>query len=387
MIHDPRYEDTPEPEELEDLSPSDPDDPLFLPERDATPDENSYAQHGIPPNGLSSYPLYPPIPAPSSTPNTLPPLPALYRTQASTGTSRSRPRPQNDQSMAEPWHGAGPSSHHLQGGGEGSGSGLAMHRGSVPMETHAMTRSSSSRGERRRRVGSTPTVNQNSEASRIASDLERVAAATSRLTVASPSWTRWNGFDSPASGSASSSGVGTPTGAITPRERDRDARRTLANLHQHLRPEQLMTPTHAPPPLRTTSGGSSASGSSNRADAGSSRSLPVAEPALGGNTSDSSAASASKEGGEGGDEEIDTHDRRSRNRDSDATVKALRTSSSVRRGSVATVEEGGRSASPATRHKKGLRGALSSAEQYASTFLFGGKGKARDQSPGGSRPK
>jgi len=87
---------------------------------------------------------------------------------------------------------------------------------------------------------------------------------------------------------------------------------------------------------------------------------------------------------DGGAEEIDGHDRRPTNRDSGATVKGPR-SNCLRRGSITD----GRSLSPThgTRSKKGIRGALSSAEQYASTLLFGGKGKAGDQSPGGSRSR
>jgi len=117
--------------------------------------------------------------------------------------------------------------------------------------------------------------------------------------------------------------------------------------------------------------------------------LPVAGAFLlqanGDNVSDSSATSREQEKeADGGDEEIDGHDRRPRNSDSDTTIRGPR-SNSLRRGSITD----GRSASPVhgTRPKKGIRGGLSSAEQYASTRLFGGKGTARDQSPGDSRSR
>jgi hypothetical protein len=297
----------------------------------------------------------------------------------------------------------------------------APHRGSLPMETHRMERNEASRGDRRRRTGYVPSAGgeASSRTTQLASsgELERVAEQAShssrqhhlRSSVDArtalgeagpasrshtPPWNRWNGFDSPASTSGSSTPVGSPANSGTSTSA---ARRTLQNLNLHLRPHQLMTST-SPLVSGPGSGGWAShaharhTGRTPYAAAGStvsSRTLPVAGVFLlqanGDNASDSSATSREREkDADGGDEEIDVHDRRSRNRDSDATVKGLR-SVSLRRGSITN----GRSPSPAsphgTRPKKGIRGALSSAEQYASTLLFGGKGKARDQSPGGSR--
>jgi hypothetical protein len=295
------------------------------------------------------------------------------------------------------------------------------HRGSLPVEIHRMERSEASRGDRRRRTTHVRNAGggASSRTTQLASsgELDRVAeqascnnrprqlrssvdqsiplgeAATSR--GATPPWNRWHGLDSPASTSGSSTPVGSHANSGTPTSA---ARRTLQNLNLHLRSHQLMTSTSS-----QGSGGGSGSrpGSSSRTphtharDAGrtpyaaagstvSTRSLPVTVvQASRDNVSDSSATSREKDAD---DEEIDVHDRRSRNRDSDATVKGFR-STSLRRGSITD----GRSPSPAspngTRPRKGIRGALSSAEQYASTLLFGGKGKARDQSPGGSRSR
>lgn len=292
-----------------------------------------------------------------------------------------------------------------------------------------MERNEASRGDRRRRMGAVPSAGggTSSRATQLASsgELDRVAEQASHSTrqhqlrsyveprtalgeAASasrehtPPWNRWNGFDSPASTSGSSTPVGSPANSGPSTSA---ARRTLQNLNLHLRPHQLMSSTL---PLGSGAGLGTGPGSTSRlphphardtgrtpyAAAGStvsSRSLPITgtfpAQANGDNTSDSSATSREREkDADGGDEEIDAHDRRSRNRDSDATVKGLR-SGSLRRGSLTD----GRSPSPASpngaRPKKGIRGALSSAEQYASTLLFGGKGKARDQSPGGSRSK
>jgi len=295
------------------------------------------------------------------------------------------------------------------------------------MGVHRMERNEASRGDRRRRTGPVPNTGSgaSSRITQLASsgELERVAeqanqrfrqhqawssvdpktslgepASASRAHT--PPWNRWNGFDSPASTSGSSTPVGSPA---NPGASTSAARRTLQNLNLYLRPHQLMTSTS---PLG--SGAESGSGPGSWAphthvrDTGrtpyaaagstvSSRALPIAGTFLvhanGDNASDSSATSREREkDADGGDEEIDAHDRRSRNRDSDATVKGLR-SSSLRRASLTDR----RSPSPASpngaRPKKGIRGALSSAEQYASTLLFGGKGKARDQSPGGSRSR
>jgi hypothetical protein len=286
-----------------------------------------------------------------------------------------------------------------------------------------MERSEPSRGDRRRRMGPVPNASGgvSSRSTQPASSGEVVkfaeqascssnqhqlwSSVDAKLSLAeaakpsrgpTPPWNGWNGFDSPPSTSGRSTPVGSPT---NPGVSTSAARRALHNLNLHLRPHQLMTSASS---LGTNAGSGSSPGSSSRAlhprDTGrtlyaaagstvSSRTLPVVGASSvqvnGGNTSDSSTTSREKDA-DGGDEEIDAHDRRSRNRDSDATVKGFR-SSSLRRGSIAD----GRSPSPAstngTRPRKGIRGALSSAEQYASTILFGGKGKARDQSPGGSR--
>ena len=306
-----------------------------------------------------------------------------------------------------------------------------LHRGSLPTEIHRMERNEALRGDRRRRMAALPGASggASSRATQLASsgELDRVAEhashssrqhqlrssveprtslgeAASASRGHTPPWNRWNGFDSPASTSGSSTPVGSPanSGASTSA-----ARRTLQNLNLHLRPHQLASSTS---PLGSGAGLGTGPGSSSRplhthardtgrtpyAAAGgtvssSSRSLPIAGTFLvqvnGDNASDSSTTSPEREkDADGGDDGIDVHDRRSRNRDSDATVKGLR-SSSVRRGSLTDR----RSPSPASpngaRPKKGIRGAFSSAEQYASTLLFGGKGKARDQSPGGSRSK
>jgi len=290
-----------------------------------------------------------------------------------------------------------------------------------------MERNEASRGDRRRRTGQVPSAGgaAGSRTTQLASsgELERVAEQAyhssrqhhlrspvdpkTTLEEAAPAsrghtppWNKWNGFDSPASTSGSSTPVGSPanSGASTS-----VARRTLQNLNLHLRPHQLMTSAS---PLGSGTGSGSGPGSSSwvthaharhtgrtpysaAGSTASTRMLPVAGAFLlqanGDNASDSSATSREREKeADGGDEEIDVHDRRPRNRDSDATVKGPR-SNSLRRGSITD----GRSPSPAngTRPKKGIRGALSSAEQYASTLLFGGKGKARDQSPGGSRSR
>lgn len=293
-----------------------------------------------------------------------------------------------------------------------------------------MERNEASRGDRRRRMGPVPsaTGGASNRATQLASsgELDRVAEqashssrqhqlrsfveprkslgeAASASREHTPPWNRWNGFDSPASTSGSSTPVGSPanSGASTSA-----ARRTLQHLNLHLRPHQLTSSTS---PLGSGAGLGTGLGSSGRSphtharDTGrtpyaatgstvSSRSLPIAGTFLvqvtGDNASDSSATSREREREKDADggEEIDAHDRRSRNRDSDATVKGPR-SSSLRRGSLTDR----RSPSPASpngvRRRKGIRGALSSAEQYASTLLFGGKGKARDQSPGGSRSK
>jgi hypothetical protein len=294
------------------------------------------------------------------------------------------------------------------------------------MEIHRMERNDASRGDRRRRAGHVSSAG-GGASSRItqlanSGELDRVAEQASHssrqhhlrssvdarkivgeTTSASrdhtPPRNRWNGSDSPASTSGSSTPVGSlaNSGASTSA-----ARRQLQNLNPHLRPHQFMTST-SPLGSGTGSGSGPGSGSwaphahtrhSGRTTAGStvrSRTPPVAGVLLlranGDNASDSSATSREREkDADGGDEEIDAHDRRSRNRDSDATVKGLR-SNSLRRGSITD----GRSPSPAspngTRPKRGIRGALSSAEQYASTLLFGGKGKTRGQSPGGSRSR
>lgn len=294
-----------------------------------------------------------------------------------------------------------------------------------------MERNEASRGDRRRRTGHVPGTGggASSRTTQLANsgELDRVAEQAShssrqhhsrasvdaRKTVGeaasasrghTPPRNRWNGFDSPASTSGSSTPVGSPanSGASTSA-----ARRQLQNLNLHLRPHQFMTSTS---PLGSGTGSGSGpessswaphaqtrhSGRTPYAAAGStvsSRTLPVAGTLLlqanGDNASDSSATSRERErekDADGGDEEIDVHDRRSRNRDSDATVKGPR-SNSLRRGSITD----GRSPSPAspngTRPKRGIRGALSSAEQYASTLLFGGKGKTRGESPGGSRSR
>ena len=300
------------------------------------------------------------------------------------------------------------------------------HRGSPPMEVHRMERNEASRGDRRRRAGHVPSVG-GGASSRItqlanSGELDRVAERASqssrqhhlrssvdaRKTVGeaasasrghTPPRSRWNGFDSPASTSGSSTPVGSPANAGASTSA---ARRQLQNLNLHLRPHQFMNSTS---PLGSGTGSGTGPGSSSwaphtharhssRTPGGStatSRTLPVAGPPLlrpnGDNASDSSATSREREkDADGGDEEIDAHDRRSRNRDSDATVKGLR-SNSLRRGSITD----GRSPSPAspngTRPKRGIRGALSSAEQYASTLLFRGKGKTRSESPGGSRSR
>ena len=300
------------------------------------------------------------------------------------------------------------------------------HRGSLPIEIHRMERNDASRGDRRRRTGHVSGASgaASSRTTQLASsgELDRVAEQAShssrqhrlrssvdaRKTVGeaapasrghTPPRNRWNGFDSPASTSGGSTPVGSlgNSGASTSA-----ARRQLQDLNLYLRPHQFMASTS---PLGSGTGSGSGPGSGSWAShahnrhpgrtpyvaAGStvsSRTLPVAGTLLlranGDNASDSSATSREREkDADGGDEEIDAHDRRSRNRDSDATVKGLR-SDSLRRGSITD----GRSPSPhGTRPKKGIRGALSSAEQYASTLLFGGKGKARDQSPGGSRSR
>lgn len=295
-----------------------------------------------------------------------------------------------------------------------------------------MERNEASRGDRRRRTGHVSSAGgaASSRNTQLASsgELDRVAEQAShssrqyrlrssvdaRKTVGeaapasrshTPPRNRWNGFDSPASTSGGSTPVGSlgNSGASTSA-----ARRQLQDLNLYLRPHQFMQFMASTSPLGSGTGSGSGPGSGSSAShtharhagrtpyaaagsTGSSRTLPVADALLlranGDNASDSSATSREREkDADGGDEEIDVHDRRSRNRDSDATVKGLR-SDSLRRGSITD----GRSPSPAsphgTRPKKGIRGALSSAEQYASTLLFGGKGKARDQSPGGSRSR
>lgn len=305
------------------------------------------------------------------------------------------------------------------------------HRGSLPIEIHRMERNDASRGDRRRRTGhlSNTGGGASSRTTQLASsgELDRVAEQAShrsrqhrlrssvdaRKTIGevasasrghTPPRNRWNGFDSPASTSGGSTPVGSPgnSGASTSA-----ARRQLQDLNLLLRPHHFLTST-SPLGFGTESGsGPGSSGWASHAHTRhpgrtpyaatgstvSSRALPVAGTLLlranGDNGSDSSATSREREkDADGGDEEIDVHDRRSRNRDSDATVKGLR-SASLRRGSITDR----RSPSPAsphgngTRPKKGIRGALSSAEQYASALLFGGKGKARDQSPGGSRSR